>query len=694
MEKHIYRNKFIVFSLVFFVLNIINSYLSSWTKVNALPSAYLRDSFMVVNSIIGDAAFFAVFYGLGILIFKSDNARYRYMIVLTTFFSLLYFALSVFISNYGMFFSFWNLDLFTRDTGASESFVFVLQSIFIIIRGGKIIFFIPIIILTFLYYYKFIRKEEEKTFSSSFPGFRRWLGGFVIAFLGIFFMGTSYVSYKEVNKGTWYEDNASALYAAESMGVFNYYVFEAFDYAFSEKIPEKDDLIEEKIAELKIKLEQHQYVNQINILDGQNYGPNLEYKGIYEDKNLILIQAESLNQFVIGLEVLVDGDYKELTPNINKMLEKSIYFNNFYTAAGIGNTSDSEFTVLTGLYPTGNKYTVFNHVGVDLPTLAESFKNEDYVTKSYHANVGYYYDRKNVHVNSYNFDEHISEEDLKELGVYDENRIVHRWISDLDLLRYVASDVKTINDQGKKFFGMPITISTHMPYEEDLNLFLEKDRFFSADYSSIEYPLLGYLEHISYMDFCFGQFLAELETLGVLDNTIIAFYGDHGNSIDFLDTMVPNANLFRNKFRTMYEIELGRKDLERRFVQRMLLSRVPFVIYDHNRTEAPVIQDKVRNTTVVSRTISNLFNLKQEYYFGIDGLSNQPFFAYCPRNNNVYIGDMIISSQSGEYFDCDDVVNYDAYRRNLIIKKYKDLKDFNDKLLELKVFPALEEAEE
>lgn len=70
---------------------------------------------------------------------------------------------------------------------------------------------------------------------------------------------------------------------------------------------------------------------------------------------------------------------------------------------------------------------------------------------------------------------------------------------------------------------MPITISTHMPYEEDLNLFLEKDRFFSADYSSIEYPLLGYLEHISYMDFCFGQFLAELETLGVLDNTIIAF---------------------------------------------------------------------------------------------------------------------------------------------------------------------------
>ena len=75
MEKHIYRNKFIVFSLVFFVLNIINSYLSSWTKVNALPSAYLRDSFMVVNSIIVDAAFFAVFYGLGNLIFKSDNAR-------------------------------------------------------------------------------------------------------------------------------------------------------------------------------------------------------------------------------------------------------------------------------------------------------------------------------------------------------------------------------------------------------------------------------------------------------------------------------------------------------------------------------------------------------------------------------------------------------------------------------------------
>jgi|LSQX01.1.fsa_nt_gb phosphoglycerol transferase MdoB-like AlkP superfamily enzyme len=694
MEKHIYRNKFIVFSLVFFVLNIINSYLSSWTKVNALPSAYLRDSFMVVNSIIGDAAFFAVFYGLGILVFKSDNARYRYMIVLTTFFCTLHFVLSMFISNYGMFFSFWNLEVFVRDTGASESIIFVLKSVLIIIRGGKVIFFVPIIVLTLLYYYKFIRKDEEKKFSSAFPGFRRWLGGITIVLLGIFFMGSSYVSYKEVNKGTWYEDNASALYGAESMGLFNYYVFEAFDFAFEEQKPEDEDLLEEKIAELKSKLEQYKYVNQKNILDGQFYGHNLEYKGFYEDKNLILIQAESLNQFVIGLEVLVDGEYKELTPNINKMLEKSIYFNNFYTAVGIGNTSDSEFTILTGLYPTGNKYTVFNHVGVDYSTLPEAFKNKGYVTKSYHANVGYYYDRKNVHVNTYKFDEHISEEDLKELGIYDENRLVHRWISDLDFLRYVAKDVKEVNDQGEKLFGMPITVSTHMPYEQELNLFLEKDRFFKEDYTAIEYPLLGYLEHISYMDFCFGEFLEELETLGVLDNTIIAFYGDHGNSIDFLDVMVPNANLFRNKFREMYEVELGEKDLEGRFVQRMLLSRIPFVIYDHNRTEGTLIQDKVRNTTVVSRTISNLFNLKQEYYFGIDGLSNQPFFAYCPRNNNIYIKDMIISSQSGEYFDCDGNINYDQYRREVIIKRYKELKDFNDKLLELKIFPPLEEAEE
>ena len=59
-------------------------------------------------------------------------------------------------------------------------------------------------------------------------------------------MGASFVSYKEVNKGTWYEDNASALYGAESTGLFNYYVFESVDYLFSKQIPEDDNLNEEK----------------------------------------------------------------------------------------------------------------------------------------------------------------------------------------------------------------------------------------------------------------------------------------------------------------------------------------------------------------------------------------------------------------------------------------------------------------
>jgi lipoteichoic acid synthase len=694
MEKRIYRNKFTVFSLVFFVLNIANSFLSTWTKINALPSAYFRDTFMVLNSILGDVAFFAFFFGLGIILFKSDNARYRYMIVMTAFFCFLHYALSIYVSNYGMFFSFWNLDVFAQSEGASESFIFVLKSFFIIIRGGRPIFFIPIIILTIMYYHKYRRLGEEATFSSTFPGIRRWLGGLLIVFLGVFFMGASFVSYKEVNKGTWYEDNASALYGAESTGLFNYYVFESVDYLFSKQIPEDDNLNEEKILALQERLEKYKGPNQKNILDGQVYGDNLEYKGLYEGKNLILIQAESLNEFAIGLEVLVDGDYKEVTPNINKMTEKSIYFTNFYTAVGIGNTSDSEFTVLTGLYPTGNKYTVFHHVNADYPTLPEAFKKEGYVVKSYHANVGYYYDRKNVHVNTYNFDEHISEENLKELGVYNQDKLVHGWVSDLDLLRYVAQDVKATNDQGKKFFGMPITISTHMPYEEEINLYLEKDRFFGEDYTAIKYPLLGYLEHINYFDFCIGELIKKLETLGVLDNTIIAFYGDHGNSLNFLEPMLADSNLFRNKFRELYEVEQGLKDLDGHVVQRTLLSRVPFMIYDHTRTEEPLFQNNVRNTTVISRTITNLFDLTQEYYFGIDGLSDQPFFAYCPRSNNIFIEDMVISSQSGEYFDGDGDINYNQYERSVIINNYKQLKDFNDKLLEYHIFPALEEEQE
>ena len=94
-------------------------------------------------------------------------------------------------------------------------------------------------------------------------------------------------------------------------------------------------------------------------LKDENYHNN--YTNLFEDKNLLLIQMESINNFLIGLEFEIDGKYYEVTPNLNKLVKENIYFDNYYTNVGIANTSDAELSVMTGLYPLGHASATFEY---------------------------------------------------------------------------------------------------------------------------------------------------------------------------------------------------------------------------------------------------------------------------------------------------------------------------------------------
>ena len=52
--------------------------------------------------------------------------------------------------------------------------------------------------------------------------------------------------------------------------------------------------------------------------------PDNSYKGIYKGNNVIYIQVESLENWVINTKI----NGQEITPNLNKLLNNSIYFNN------------------------------------------------------------------------------------------------------------------------------------------------------------------------------------------------------------------------------------------------------------------------------------------------------------------------------------------------------------------------------
>ena len=69
------------------------------------------------------------------------------------------------------------------------------------------------------------------------------------------------------------------------------------------------------------------------------------FSRLYEGKNLLLIQAESLNNFAID---------PILTPTLYSLKEKGIFVKGYNSPLLIGSTSDTEFMALTSLMPANN----------------------------------------------------------------------------------------------------------------------------------------------------------------------------------------------------------------------------------------------------------------------------------------------------------------------------------------------------
>jgi phosphoglycerol transferase MdoB-like AlkP superfamily enzyme len=69
--------------------------------------------------------------------------------------------------------------------------------------------------------------------------------------------------------------------------------------------------------------------------------------GLIKGKNIIAIHVESLENIMVNY-----SSYgQEITPNINRLLNSSIYFNNIHEQVKDGNSSDAELMINASIYP-------------------------------------------------------------------------------------------------------------------------------------------------------------------------------------------------------------------------------------------------------------------------------------------------------------------------------------------------------
>lgn len=238
------------------------------------------------------------------------------------------------------------------------------------------------------------------------------------------------------------------------------------------------------------------------------------YTGIGKDKNLIVLQIEALQSFVVDLEY----NGQEITPNINRLVHdnSSIYYENYYQLLGRGNTSDAEFVTNNSLHPSMESPTYTQYETNTFYGLPWVLRDNGYTSWVLHGYKKEFWNREKAYVNQ-GFERFISEED------YTFEESIGLGITDKDFFEQSIDYLVELDNMDENpFYAFIVSLTSHNPFEMP-------EKYHVLDIKpEHEGTILGnYLQSIHYTDKYIGEFIEGLKEAGLYDASVIALYGDH-----------------------------------------------------------------------------------------------------------------------------------------------------------------------
>ncbi|MGG7176324.1 LTA synthase family protein [Clostridium paraputrificum] len=375
------------------------------------------------------------------------------------------------------------------------------SSIISMFRMVDILFIIDLIVIAF---------RNIKFRKSDITYKRNVVGGLALLLLCLTYLG--YARIKIDNKGISFENQYvfricwSPNQTMSNLTPIGYHLFDAFDF-YKQSKPYVFE--EEELANVK---------DTLSSLKENN--PDNEYAGAMKDKNLLLIQWESLETFIVNQKV----DGQEITPNLNRLLNNSLYFDNFYEQTYGGTSSDAELITNTSVFPVREGSTFFRYPNNTYDhSLPNIFERMGYNTLASHPDKGSYWNWLT---------------NLKSIGyktnldstAYDTTDRINLGVSDKSYLKQFGDKLKEVKEP---FLGYTITLTSHTPFEMP-----EEEKVLKLPSYLEGTKLGGYFHSIHYTDKYLGELLKDLEKNGTLDNTVVAIYGDHEGVHKFYDDEV------------------------------------------------------------------------------------------------------------------------------------------------------------
>lgn len=323
-----------------------------------------------------------------------------------------------------------------------------------------------------------------------------------ITFIVTLLLGISYIGYVPFNlhvlknedvKNGYIFSNYDPTNTARYFSPVGYHLFDLYN-VYKDSMPY--NLTEEEKSQIE------EFFNKKENL------PDNEYAGMFKGKNLLVIQVESLESFVINKEI----NNQKITPVLNELVNSGLYFPNIHEQVNEGTSSDSDLMINTSMFPLRRGSTFFRYPNAKYNSLPLLLEENNYDTIAIHSDKGSFWNyaaglkgigfEKFVDYYSFDIDEEIG------LGLSDES--------------YFRQVTPMLKELSNPFYAFTVTLTSHGPFD------LPKEkRALTLDSALDSNELGGYFQSVNYTDAQIGKFMETLDKEGLLDNTVVIIEGDH-----------------------------------------------------------------------------------------------------------------------------------------------------------------------
>ena len=467
------------------------------------------------NYTVRQSLFFLIIALFPMLLFRKAKNRFMYALVIDIFISILLLADE-------MYYMYSHNILSVMQAGNLQFKDEIIAAIPTLFKTRQILYFtdfIAFIILGLFNKIKFNTKKQIKKIP-------------IMVFAIIIVISCTYYHLipeaLDLVNGFIYSKNNSVKYGT----IYGYHVVDCMSALTNNK-----DVVYSSYEEL---IEEY---NKFKEEEKQLYPINEQFCGIAAGKNVIILQLEAVQNFVV--DRTING--KEITPNLNKFLKENVKITNMHSSS-YTTTADSEHSFMTSTYPTENGEAFSKYYSNKYDDIYSSLKNNGYYNVYAHGNYPNFWNRKNVY-SKLPIDKTYFKDDFE-----DRSEMIRTYLADELLYRQMVDKMVEISKENTPFLTTLVAASSHKPF--DLEGIQNKEQKVSIDLGKYQGTKLGdYLESINYMDYAFGIFIDKLKEAGLYEDLVIIVFGDHygmemydENLIEFLGEDILNYNDARMQF--------------------------------------------------------------------------------------------------------------------------------------------------